>query len=280
MIASIWLNEVVDIDVNRRGEFCFAGPDRFAVNMNIATVPFVRVNFQEYSRDTLEKLAVQLKKFRMSVPIFHFNTRNVNRQVIEDIDSIIGKDSYAKFLYVPISDEDVQRADLSDEGYDILYSVIDNVKIDRIIMFDSSNTLTVERVTTMVAKIAQATGIGVRNIALCGSVLSLGNPSINMNCLCAITARELLTMYSKTDTPPLPTEKHQDMGTCSCVRHFMITSQNVLSAPAIESSTSEKRADGKNDGGSSDSGKPEKEKDTKVGKSRKKGLQNFSHYNF
>lgn len=210
MISSIVLTGKYNIGINEAKKIK-VGKDILSIDKDI---PFVRYRFDAFNQEDIEYILKMKSKFNRCT---HLVEIQVTNNVCEQLQLFNNIKNIAKFIYIDITDRDVEAGKLSDE-------TIANIQkaflfdIDRCMLKDKSVSL--DRVTAdkIIKQIVQATKQQKEKIGLCCSPFSFDGSQ----CLSSVIAREIMAKYSDVDDVALPTANHQSMNCCGCIRYVVV----------------------------------------------------------
>ena len=240
MIANIMLTGTHNVRVNTQGNFKVA--DKI-LNYK-KDIPFVRYRFEQYGNGEIQYIKELMDKFNKSTHLveLHWDLSLSNNIAAINEGGLL--DKVALYLYVDIFDDTVQLQGFSEQQIQIMNSSMQalNWQVDRVMLKDKTTTLDGFSLEKIKKQLSKAININVRNIGVCSSPLSLGDNC----CLNAIKARELMAKYSQVADVALPTANHQDMNTCGCIRHFVITGDTEEVPVEVKEVTKSKESSKKN----------------------------------
>lgn len=211
MITSICLTDTHRIELDKYGKFVVDG-----IKIALKDVPFVRYRFSQYGQKEIDYIKEMKSKFVHSA---HLAEVNFSENVNTDLELLDTVDRVIKFLYIPITDNEVLNG-FSAEALELLNN-LDDTSLDRIMLKDNSNTLHTlssnklkKQITDKLVSLKNYKDIGV-----CQSPLSFDGSNA---CLTAIRARDLAANYSDNEDMALPSANHECMNTCGCIRYIVV----------------------------------------------------------
>lgn len=186
-------------------------------------IPFIRYRFDGYDQEAFEYIARTMKQFSMSTHLVEINLDANSATVLNYLNN--NGFTLAKYIYIDVTDADVEKGELSAEVLNQIAFVKD-LGVDRYMLRDKSKTLDLVHVKMFINQLKSMYGIDASMVGVCSSPLSFGD----MACLTAVKARELMAIYSSVADVALPSANHQCMNCCGCIRYKVVSSD--LQAPA------------------------------------------------
>lgn len=178
-------------------------------------IPFVRYRFQQYTEREYNYIKEMMQKFEYSTHLMEVTLNSDIASIIKYAEENI--EQIAKYVYIPLTDEDVARGSLSDEVKDLIDSIAD-FTIDRYMLKDNTSSLDAVSAKKIIKNASTELDIQQDEFGVCSSPLSFGE----LACLTAVKARELMSIYSKIADVALPSANHQCMNCCGCIRYIVI----------------------------------------------------------
>lgn len=221
MITNILLTGKHNIRINEHRKM-MAGDNVLNVDKDI---PFVRYKFKEYTDTEIEyikKMKEAINKSAHLVQVYLDENTPVVLQKLADL-------NVAKYVYVTVTTEHVTNGAFDTETMRLVEG-IRGMDIDRIMLLDKSDNLYMESKQVLIKQLIMTLRTTKDKFGVCSSPLAFeGN-----QCLSAIKARELLSLYSSSTDVALPSANHQSMECCGCIRHIVIDSDtpDVVEATA------------------------------------------------
>lgn len=222
MLHSLVLEKPYNIGVNS-GRFMLNGE-----KTSIKEVSFVRYRFEEYTEDIAKYITEMQKKFEYSTHMVEVMLSERAEEYIRIIKSNF--DNVPIYLYVPLTDKEIEDDNLDVSTEDILYDLVDNgvmEEIERVMIKDRTTSLYLVTANKFKEVLSEITGKEVYNIGICGSPLSFGEDA----CLSALIARDLIAYYGDPEKCKIPSANHQCMNSCGCIHYDPILSD--VAAPII-----------------------------------------------
>ena len=216
MISSIVVTGCHSIGIN--------SANKIEVEGNVLSIdkeiPFVRYRFNNYDDNSIAYINAMKTKFVKSTHLVEINISELGSQntleILQKINTNI--ESIAKFLYITITDENVQSGMIDQSIVNTLVSSL-QFGIDRIMLKDKSNTLDMMATKKLIRQLMSATKLSEDTFGVCSSPLSFGD----LACFTAIKAREIMSKYSAVADVALPTANHQCMNCCGCARYIVVS---------------------------------------------------------
>lgn len=231
MVSSLVLTDRFSIGVDKNEKYMLNGE-----KTSIKDIPFIRYRFDSYTPEDTQYINDMKVKFKYSTHLAEF-TLGANTK--DEIELVLGEVDYiATFIYVPITDEEVEKG-LSEETKEQLLA-IKNTDYDRVMLKDNSRTLHLVSANNIKKEMANTLKIAEKEIGICSSPLSFDGGA----CLTAIKARELIAEYSQSEECVIPSANHECMNTCGCIRYKLVTED----IPAPVSTSGSKKTSNKNSG--------------------------------
>jgi len=218
MITSLVLTGKHNIGMNSQKKI-MVGDNILSIEKEI---PFIRYRFDTYDQSAFDYIDETIKKFAMSTHLIEINLDANAASVLNYVNT---KFNMAKYIYIDITDADVEKGELSAEVLNQIAFVKD-LGVDRYMFRDKSKTLDLVHVKAFIKQIKAMYNIESSLFGVCSSPLSFGD----MACLTAVKARELMSIYSTVADVALPSANHQCMNCCGCIRYIVV--DNDTQAPA------------------------------------------------
>lgn len=222
MITNLRINGKYDITISN---------DKIRVDgETIATkeIPFIRYNLGKYGSEEVAYIEKMQQKFTNSVPIVEFQLSKNTLSEIKEFEGSTLEDEFVKFVYVDITDQNIEDKTVGEENFNLLYEINDETLIDNIVLRDKTKTLNRADIISFkkeLNEIAQP-----ESISVCNSPFSFGEEA----CLTALKARRFLAEYSTKDECAIPSARHECMECCGCMKHININ-DNVISTKTNKS---------------------------------------------
>ena len=231
MITSIVLKRCCKIGMN--------SSRKIEVNGTVLSVdkdiPFVRYRFDSYGDEEFNYIKQTMEQFKVSTHLVEINLEHEeSARVLRYLRDNNFK--LARYIYINITDEDVQRGLLSQNVIDTLREILE-FNVDRIMLRDKSSTLDAMAFKHFCKQIVTALGVRTELIGVCSSPLSFGESA----CLTAVKARELMSLYSTTTDVALPSANHQCMNCCGCIRYMTVSEDTLAPADGKTKGASKKK---------------------------------------
>lgn len=208
VVVSLALTGKHNIFVDKHNKLTVEG-----TKISIKDIPFIRYRFNEYGDEEFDYIIKMKEKFRYSshlaeMPLAEWNVDLINR--LEDI-------NVAKYVYVDVTDDVVQN------GFDArtleLVEELNNCRVDRVILKDKSTTLDTMASIRLMKQLMTVSVFELEDYGICSSPLSFSN---GRACMPAVRARDLAANYAEHDEVALPTENHECMESCGCIKYIVI----------------------------------------------------------
>lgn len=191
--------------------------------IHIKEIPFIRYDLKEYGQQEKEYIEQMMKKFNKSVHLVELQCTDKILQELELIDN----EDIAKYVYLDITDQNIEDGTIGKERLDILKQIKEkDYLIESIILKDVSTKLSrsdilkfKDELHWLVDKQSQ--------IGVCNSPYSFNEDA----CLTALKARELLMYYSEDDECAIPSARHECMECCGCMKHKIIDKDIINTRP-------------------------------------------------
>lgn len=260
MITNLKLHGMYNIGINSSNQINVNG-----TVVSKKEIPFVRYAFPYYGEAEVNYIKETMEKFNLSTHLVEIHTEetinfmNLPESVATPVDKktealssinalkdLVGK--VALYIYVSLDDTDSANKKLDDSKIDILRTALMLTSFDRIMLIDRTSCIGMATAKEIIKNTAKDLGVG-DIIGLCSSPLCMGADDSKMACLSAVQARALAAKYNASTDIALPSANHQDMSTCSCIRHFVVatdiaapedTKKKTASKPKKEKATKEK----------------------------------------
>lgn len=240
MICSIVLTGCHNIGVN--------SANKILVEDNVLSIekeiPFVRYRFNQYTDTEINYIKSTQNKFNRSTHLVEIGVSNENpEETLNILDKLSALDNIAKFIYVDIDNEIVEKGQLNDSTISMLSSAISKYTIDRVMLKDKSTSLDMVATKKIVKQLMLATRLPEDTFGVCSSPLSFSG----LACLTAVKAREIMSKYSTVADVALPTANHQCMNCCGCVRYVIVKGDTQAPSETVtkQKSTKEKSGESK-----------------------------------
>lgn len=214
MITSLVLDKRYNIGIN---------VDKFMLNgkrESIKEVPFVRYRFGSYEIEDTHYITEMQRKFDHSVHMVEVELDSLSDSHINLIDSQCV--NVPVYLYVPITDTEIESNSLDEEKEELLYELVDNGtidKVERLMIRDRSTSLYVVSANRIKERLASITGLSANNIGICGSPLSFGENA----CISAMRGRDMIAYFGDPEKCKIPSANHQCMNSCGCIHYTPVT---------------------------------------------------------
>ena len=195
----------------------------YGETVNISDVAYVRYRLDRFDSEEVDNYIERIiKKFNLSshlieVPLSETSGADIDR-ITEKFDNVI------PFLYLDVTDEDVENYSLSDGKIELLNKFKESgAFVERVMLRDKSTslyTISGNKIREQVAKLLE---MGSADIGFCQSPLSLSDGNC---CLTAERARKLSAQYNECDSASLPSANHEfkNENNCACIKHTLVTS--------------------------------------------------------
>lgn len=230
MITSIVVTGCYNIKMN--------GNKKIKVNDNVLSVekdiPFIRYRFDTYEEKEYNYIKSMMEQFNCSTHLAEINLSESASTVAEQLNTRFG--NLAKYVYIEVTDADVERGELTQEVKTQLVAV-KQFNPDRYMLRDKTTCLDMIGAKKIIKDACKAIGETESNFGVCSSPLSFGD----MACLTAVKARELMSIYSPIADVALPSANHQCMNCCGCIRYATVSED--LEAPADSKAKTTKKSD-------------------------------------
>lgn len=240
MITNLKLHGTYNIGLNSSNQINVNGT---AVSKK--EIPFVRYAFPFYGEKEVKYIKETMEKFSLSTHLVEIHTEeqktfmNLPDGVGEQIDKksevlssinvlkdLIGK--VAIYIYVSLDDTDSANKKLADSKIDILRTAMMLTSFDKIMLIDNTTCIGMATAKEIIKNTSKELGVG-DIVGLCSSPLCMGVDDSKYACLPAVQARALAAKYNTNTDVTLPSANHQDMSTCSCIRHYTVATD--IAAP-------------------------------------------------
>lgn len=201
-------------------------------------IPFVRYAFPFYTEKEVEYIKNTMEKFNLSTHLVEIHAEdiepimNLPEGVGEQIDKkaeamesiialkdLIGK--VALYIYVSLDDTDSANKKLADSKLDFLRKATMLVSFDKIMLIDNTTCIGMAVAKEIIKNTNKELSV-TDKVGLCSSPLCMGAEDSKYACLPAVQARALAAKYNTNTDITLPSANHQDMSTCSCIRHYTV----------------------------------------------------------
>lgn len=194
----------------------------YGETVNINDVAYVRYRLNSFNSDEVDEyIGNTIKKFNVSSHLIEVPLSETSG---DDIERITNRyENVIPFLYIDITDDDVEKYSLSSEKL----SLLDKFKesgafVERVMLKDKSSslyTISGNKIREQVAKLLEMSS---SDIGFCQSPLSLCDGNC---CLTAERARKLSAQYNECDSASLPSANHEfkNDNNCACIKHTLVT---------------------------------------------------------
>lgn len=194
----------------------------YGETVNINDVAYVRYRLNSFNSDGVDEyIGNTIKKFNVSSHLIEVPLSETSG---DDIERITNRyENVIPFLYIDITDDDVEKYSLSSEKL----SLLDKFKesgafVERVMLKDKSSslyTISGNKIREQVAKLLE---MNSSDIGFCQSPLSLCDGNC---CLTAERARKLSAQYNECDSASLPSANHEfkNDNNCACIKHTLVT---------------------------------------------------------
>ncbi len=193
----------------------------YGENVNINDVAYVRYRLNSFNSDEVDEyIGNIIKKFNVSSHLIEVPLSETSGADIERITNRY--ENVIPFLYIDITDDDVEKYSLSSEKL----SLLDKFKesgafVERVMLKDKSSslyTISGNKIREQVAKLLE---MNSNDIGFCQSPLSLCDGNC---CLTAERARKLSAQYNECDSASLPSANHEfkNDNNCACIKHTLV----------------------------------------------------------
>ena len=194
----------------------------YGETVNINDVAYVRYRLNSFNSDEVDEyIGKIIEKFNVSSHLIEVPLSETSGADIERITNRY--ENVIPFLYIDITDDDVERYSLSSEKL----SLLDKFKesgafVERVMLKDKSSslyTISGNKIREQVAKLLEMSS---SDIGFCQSPLSLCDGNC---CLTAERARKLSAQYNECDSASLPSANHEfkNDNNCACIKHTLVT---------------------------------------------------------
>ena len=194
----------------------------YGETVNINDVAYVRYRLNSFSSDEVDEyIGDIIEKFNVSSHLIEVPLSETSGADIERITNRY--ENVIPFLYIDITDDDVEKYSLSSEKL----SLLDKFKesgafVERVMLKDKSSslyTISGNKIREQVAKLLE---MNSSDIGFCQSPLSLCDGNC---CLTAERARKLSAQYNECDSASLPSANHEfkNDNNCACIKHTLVT---------------------------------------------------------
>ena len=229
MITSIVLKGRYALNVNSSNKIKL-GDNVVAIDKDI---PFVRYRFESYSEEDFNYIKATMEKMKYSTHLAEINLDANTANTLEWFKNNIN--NIARFIYIPITDEDVIRGGI-DPNVAALLTFVVPYNVDRVMLKDNSTKLDTVSAKKIMDALSKQTGIKKDKFGVCSSPLSFGDAG--WCCLTAVRAREIMAIYSPIADVALPTANHQCMNCCGCIRYYVVEADTEI---VTDNKTKEKK---------------------------------------
>ena len=194
----------------------------YGETVNINDVAYVRYRLNSFDSDDVDEyIGDIIEKFNVSSHLIEVPLSETSGADIERITNRY--ENVIPFLYIDITDDDVEKYSLSSEKL----SLLDKFKesgafVERVMLKDKSSslyTISGNKIREQVAKLLEMSS---SDIGFCQSPLSLCDGNC---CLTAERARKLSAQYNECDSASLPSANHEfkNDNNCACIKHTLVT---------------------------------------------------------
>lgn len=219
MITNLMLKTKIDIKADSKGKLEIGG-----VKLSNKEIPFIR-----YRLDDIEGCLDYYLKIRDTFKYScHIIELDVETDCLEILKEIEEKYSESLIVYFMLNVEDCDLRDgLRNTKIEALNRCIEACSCNRLMIIDNTSFMHVIGYNNLKKTIMKNCQLMDKEIGVCNSPLSTEE---NV-CLSAVMARQLIASYGEHDEYPLPSQKHEDMNTCGCIRHIVVTSDTDVKIP-------------------------------------------------
>ena len=191
--------------------------------VNINDVAYVRYRLESFNSEEVDDyIEKMIKKFNVSSHLIEVSLSETSG---EDINRITERfDNVIPFLYLDITDSDVENYSLSAEKLELLKTFKDSgAFVERVMLRDKSTSLYTISGNKLREQVAKLLEMSSSDIGFCQSPLSLCDGNC---CLTAQRARKLSAQYNECDSASLPSANHEfkNGNNCGCIKHTIVTS--------------------------------------------------------
>lgn len=194
----------------------------YGETVNINDVAYVRYRLNSFNSEEVDEyIGKIIEKFSVSSHLIEVPLSETSGADIERITNRY--ENVIPFLYIDITDDDVEKYSLSSEKL----SLLDKFKesdafVERVMLKDMSSslyTISGNKIREQVAKLLE---MNSSDIGFCQSPLSLCDGNC---CLTAERARKLSAQYNECDSASLPSANHEfkNDNNCACIKHTLVT---------------------------------------------------------
>lgn len=194
----------------------------YGETVNINDVAYVRYRLNSFNSDEVDEyIGKIIKKFSVSSHLIEVPLSETSGADIERITNRY--ENVIPFLYIDITDDDVERYSLSSEKLSLLDKFKESCAfVERVMLKDKSSslyTISGNKIREQVAKLLEMSS---SDIGFCQSPLSLCDGNC---CLTAERARKLSAQYNECDSASLPSANHEfkNDNNCACIKHTLVT---------------------------------------------------------
>lgn len=194
----------------------------YGETVNINDVAYVRYRLNSFNSDGVDEyIGNTIKKFNVSSHLIEVPLSETSG---DDIERITNRyENVIPFLYIDITDDDVEKYSLSSEKL----SLLDKFKesgafVERVMLKDKSSSLYTISGNKLREQVAKLLEMNSSDIGFCQSPLSLCDGNC---CLTAERARKLSAQYNECDSASLPSANHEfkNDNNCACIKHTLVT---------------------------------------------------------
>lgn len=194
----------------------------YGETVNISDVAYVRYRLNSFNSDEVDEyIGKIIKKFSVSSHLIEVPLSETSGADIERITNRY--ENVIPFLYIDITDDDVEKYSLSSEKLSLLERFKESgAFVERVMLKDKSSslyTISGNKIREQVAKLLEMSS---SDIGFCQSPLSLCDGNC---CLTAERARKLSAQYNECDSASLPSANHEfkNDNNCACIKHTLVT---------------------------------------------------------
>ena len=233
MITSIVVNGTHSIAMNNSRKILVDG-NTLSVDNDI---PFIRYRFDGYGDNEVQYIDRMIKQFNKSTHLVEIEANESTHSTLELLNTSFT--NIAKFLYVTVTDHDVDNEALRQEVVNIIADAV-SFGIDRVLFRDKTTKLDLVSVKRFIKQCRQSVKKSEDFFGVCQSPLSFSDRG-SLACLNAVRAREIMSMYSPVADAALPTANHQCMNCCGCIRYIVVKA-DITEVPSDSRSSGGKKS--------------------------------------
>lgn len=194
----------------------------YGETVNINDVAYVRYRLDSFNSDEVDEyIGKIIEKFNVSSHLIEVPLSETSGADIERITNRY--ENVIPFLYIDVTDDDVERYSLSTEKLGLLDKFKESgAFIERVMLKDKSSSLYTISGNKIREQIAKLLEMNSSDIGFCQSPLSLCDGNC---CLTAERARKLSAQYNECDSASLPSANHEfkNDNNCACIKHTIVT---------------------------------------------------------